>query len=333
MATNCKYILDIKKVKPADIILIYTKGGNGIIIRAATGGDFSHAALCIGHSSCIHANSDGVHSDNLQRRLFDNASDVIILRYISQLPTNKIIDICNHSRELIGTQYGVAEAILSVSPFHTDLKRNRQFCSKLIAECYSHAKIPIVEDSNSCTPETLQNSLMLKQVEDVVRLATQEEVEFAATKSPLRIQTDATNYIFEKIRKLTNTDLQTFDQMYQYLQANPDYDSDFAKIIAGSGYLDFWQLEQTNCPYKFDADLWISMQPDILQLLDDVKKMYEIAWQSQQSIINTDKAIEDLNSGYNLKVFSQQLELNKNLTNMFRAIEETCLKIVSILKE
>jgi hypothetical protein len=53
-------VIDVSKLLPGDIVLSTGKNKVSWMIRAVTGGDYSHAALHVGHGIAVEANDPGV---------------------------------------------------------------------------------------------------------------------------------------------------------------------------------------------------------------------------------------------------------------------------------
>ena len=76
------YILDMKKLKSGDIILSAQISAVSKAVCLATKSDFSHAILYVGYGSFIHSDSLGVHSNNIQRLLFEKEKYVEVFRLL-----------------------------------------------------------------------------------------------------------------------------------------------------------------------------------------------------------------------------------------------------------
>src|SRR5690349_10735446 len=105
------YKIDIEKIEAGDIILTRSASRESMLIRQISKCDYSHALLYVGVGSCIESDGLGVQSQNLQRLLFENSNDAIVLR----LRENKfsISGAIVFARQKIGTEYSTSEAKLA----------------------------------------------------------------------------------------------------------------------------------------------------------------------------------------------------------------------------
>lgn len=249
------FILDADRLRVGDIILtsaptLLSKG-----IRAATGGSFSHAMLYVADHSYIHSDGDGVHSGNTQRRLFSALGDATVLRLRN--PDASVVKCaCAYARTQVGKQYSKMEAVRS-RKFRDAAEQledsNRQFCSRLAAQAYSVAGVPLVPNADFCYPSDFATSQLLQVVAAPLRQAHAAEVEFAQSESPIERQTRATNFILNEVRKLSGRDIQTFEQLPDFLIQKPQHDAAFCEIVKASGYLDFWKEDVLRNPWRYDA--------------------------------------------------------------------------------
>lgn len=249
------FILDTDRLRIGDIILtadqtLLSKG-----IRAATGGSFSHAMLYVADHSYIHSDGDGVHSGNTQRRLFSALGDAAVLRL--RTPDASAVErACVYARTQVGKQYSKAEAVRSrkfrdVADQLED--SNRQFCSRLVAQAYSFAGVPLVPNADYCYPSDFASSQLLLAVAAPLRQARAAEIKFAQSENPIERQTRATNFILDEVRKLSGLDIQTFEQLPEFLIQNPQHDAAVCEIVKASGYLDLWKEDVLRNPWRYDA--------------------------------------------------------------------------------
>ena len=249
------FILDTDRLRIGDIILtadhtLLSKG-----IRAATGGSFSHAMLYVADHSYIHSDSHGVHSGNTQRRLFSALGDAAVLR-LRTLDASAVKRACVYARTQIGKQYSKAEAVRS-RKFRDAAEQledsNRQFCSRLVAQAYSFAGVPLVPSANYCYASDFATSQLLEAIAAPLRQARAAEIELAQSESPIDRQARATNFILDEVRKLSGRDIQTFEQLPHFLIQNPEHDAAVCGIVKSSGYLDFWKEDVLRNPWRYDA--------------------------------------------------------------------------------
>lgn len=159
-----------------DIILTTTSRFISGVIRTVTNSDISHAMLYVQHCSIIHADSEGVHSENTQRIFLDPDLAVYVLRLRNDLSPQTARHICDDVRSKVGTEYNKVEAIRSPVGWGKTYTA-RQFCSRLIAQSYEKFGHPLVKNANYCTPEDLLKSQDLIQVKNPTVEVTAEEID------------------------------------------------------------------------------------------------------------------------------------------------------------
>lgn len=301
---DTKYILDMNMLQKGDIILSTQKHPISKSIKLATKSSISHAIIYVGNGSYIHADGDGVHANNIQRLLFNKKSYVKVLR-VKNIDKKIIEEACIFSRNEIGKQYSIKDAINTINPLSKNSYTNRQFCSRLVAQAYSYADIALVKNSDYCSPQELEDSDLTELIPNCLREALESEIEFASTESPLEKQTKITNEIFKKSRKIIGKDLQTYEQLTQCIIDNPKYDAEITKIIENSGYLFLWQIETQDNPWRYNIDEFIKLPLSKDKLLNFARKELESA--------------EDLKHNY-LLMYNLFLEIFQNTQLQFSVI-------------
>ena len=249
------FILDADRLRVGDIILTADQTLRSKGIRVATGGSFSHAMLYVADHSYIHSDGDGVHSGNTQRRLFSALGEAVVLRLRNPDPS-AVERACVYARTQVGKQYSKTEAVRS-RKFRDAAEQvedsNRQFCSRLVAQAYLVAGVPLVPNADYCYPSDFAASQLLQAVAAPLRQARAAEIEFAHSERPIERQTRATNFILDEVRKLSGRDIQTFEQLPHFLVQNPKHDAAVCEIVKASGYLDFWKEDVLRNPWRYVA--------------------------------------------------------------------------------
>lgn len=263
------YIIPISELEKGDILLTCENSATSKVVRKSTGSDFSHAILYVGSGSYIHSDANGVHSGNLQRLLFDAPENVTVLRGRCNLDT--LNQVCMFARSKIGTRYSVKSAINAKLKASKKENENRQFCSRLVAQAYEYAGIKLVENASFCTPQEILESQIIKEVLVKVRKATEEEVDFAISENPIEMQSSITNEILSRVRKLTSQDIQTLEQITQYVIDNPVHDQEVSNIYRESGYLTMWEYETTKNPWRYDGRIFINLPLPASELIEMAK--------------------------------------------------------------
>lgn len=274
------YIIEIDKLQTGDIFLTTQKHIVSKAINAFTSSDYSHAMLYVGNGSYIHSNGDGVHAGNVQRLLFNDEKYIQVLRLKENIDRKLIDAACAFARNEVGKQYSVKDAINTKNPFSKKSETNRQFCSRLVAQSFESVGLKLVNNSSYCAPQELHDSEFTVRVSGCVRKATDAEIEFANTENPLENQANITNSIFTRSRSVTGQDIQTFEQLSNYLLENNQHDGQITNIIKESGYLFMWQKDLNANPWRYNQELFMSLPLS-------KEKLNEIAAAELKSAINS----------------------------------------------
>ncbi|MFB8915682.1 hypothetical protein QT199_017740, partial [Xanthomonas phaseoli pv. phaseoli] len=98
------FVIDTGITKIGDIILTSEYALGSKSIRAVTLGDYSHAMINVGISSYIHAVKDkGVEVANPQRKGYDRADRVVVLRYQG----DNQVEVATRAAEFVRGQVGM----------------------------------------------------------------------------------------------------------------------------------------------------------------------------------------------------------------------------------
>lgn len=253
------YIIEIAKLQVGDIFLTTEKHLISKAIKTFTSSNYSHAMLYVGDGSYIHSDRDGVHAGNVQRLLFKKMKYIQVLR-LKECVDRKLIDnACAFARNEVGKQYSILNAIGTKIPLLRLSETKRQFCSRLVAQSYESAGLNLVKNSSYCSPQEFDSSEFTMRIFDCIRKATDDEIKFAKTESPLENQTKITNSIFTKVRIVTGQDIQTFEQLVNYLIKNNQHDAKITDLIKKSGYFHMWQHEVNANSWRYDKELFMSL--------------------------------------------------------------------------
>lgn len=256
-----EYILDTAKMKVGDIILQSGTSKFSWWIKKGTKSDYSHALLYIGNSA-IHALTSGVYSTNPQRIIVDNPKNIKILRFKEPLSEKSINILVTYARNLSGSLYNKAEAI--ISPVFNKSKKNAtssgQYCSRLVAQAYLQAGITIVKNSDYCTPEDINKSESLIEVKECLKEATTQDIDFVKTDDPILENQKRTFIWLNKSRELfkeQNINIQTIGDVDQGLMSVPELDTEVCKHMLSSKYLEHYSFDKEVNPYRYDLDLFL----------------------------------------------------------------------------
>lgn len=243
-----KYLLDLKKLEPADIVL---ESGNtklvSDLIKKVTNSHYSHAMLYIDHS-INHATSDGgVYSKNPQRILVDDPTDLKVLRLRDRIPLMAKQQICKESSYLIGSLYGKREAALAIKNTNKPAKSRKQFCSRMVAQCYAKYGINIVNNPDYCTPEDINSSNILVEVEDCIREANEHDLIIFERRDPnIELQEETYKWLDKSrvVFKNIGIEIQTINDITAHLANDRKYDNKIVKLINETKYCDLYNVDR-----------------------------------------------------------------------------------------
>ena len=248
------YIFDLSKLRAGDILLINTSERFSKIMLENVGSPYHHAMFYVGDSSMIHSDKGpGVQSVNILRRYFEKDDAAIALRPKRNVSDRIIHAAIDHARNKIGIEYSDKEALRTIKE-HTaeDFEENRQFCTRFVAQVFASAGLKLVEDPDYCSPFDLENSQYLDVVTGVLKEANEKELEYAMEKNTvLEKQIGITNEVLSKSRAVSNEDIQTIEQLSDYMEAHPDKDEQISLILEESGYLEMWKWEREKNPFHY----------------------------------------------------------------------------------
>lgn len=259
------YIFDINKLRPGDIILQrFDDDPNSDRIREETGSLYSHAMLYLGQSSIIEA-GEIVETNNLVRILIDDPKTVCVKRLKPEYYSEElIIDTLVYAREFFGTEYSVKEALRALKKPESAIEPNRQICTRLVAQSFAKARLPIVENSDYCTTKDIEDCVFLCDLEDYLKEAKQEDIDFAESYNVLQDQTESTKDALKKASALLNEDVQTIEQLSNMACKYPQKAKELCDIVRESGYLDLWKLEKKTNPHEYNTELFFEKYKDHL---------------------------------------------------------------------
>lgn len=307
------YIFEMDLLKAGDILLTAQVGAISKAVRIATSSKFSHAILYVGDGSFIHSDGQGVHSNNIQRLLFENESHAEVCRVLDANYVNKAVMF---ARSQIGISYSVKEAARTKNPLYKGEKLNRQFCSRLVAQSYEYAGLKLVDNSDYCTPKDLQKSPYTNTIRGCLRLAAEQEIAFAKSDSPIQRQTEITNLILKVVRELTGSDIQSFEDLDQFVIDNPKHDKEITSIITKSGYLTMFDHELTQNPWRYDGQLFLTLDIDKSYKRERAKFELESAKNQAQLYSHNYLMCQNVRGRLPLRYFEMKMDLYKKLINL-----------------
>ena len=313
-----KYILDTSLLEKGDIILTSIGELPSAGIRKITKSDYSHAILYVGGSSYIHSDLKGVHADNPQRLLFDSPDRATVLRIVHPEKEAVVESAIIYARRMVGTQYSKKEAAGSVVPkLRSDLK-NRQFCSRLVAQSFEEAGIHLVATPAYCTPQEIHESQLLVEVLGCVRIASAAECRFAEQSNPLEKQKEITNQFFSEIRKLSGQDIQQHEQLAQYAVDHPEHDSKIVNALIASGYLDIWKMDVEINPWRYELEEFLNRDIPREELLSSAQGEIQSASRMIAQFQSQHEQYQQLHSRFQRRYFQHECDLYELLVNLHK---------------
>lgn len=305
------FILDIQKLKEGDVFLTAQHGFVSKAVRSFTNSEYSHAILCVGHGSYIHSDSQGVHSANIQRLIFEKPNNVKILRPNDQKCVKSAV---MYARSQVGKAYSVRDAIRTKTG-NQSKPENKQFCSRLVAESFEYAGVHIVENSLYCTPEDINRSPAFAEINGMVREASQEELDFASAPNPIQRQTEITNFILSEARRITNKDIQSMEELSLFVVANPKYSDAIVKVYRDTDYLTMWEYEVLKNPWRYDERIFMTLSVG----REEKRRMAEFEAESAKDQLmlysNNYTAYQNLSINGMSSYIAMNMELYKKLIN------------------
>lgn len=250
------YRILVDRLQPGDILLSSENSLTSKTIRKSTRSKYSHAMLYASYACYIHADRNGVHTGNPIRLLFEQKKDFLVLR-VKDL--QKAAKACYFARNQIGMEYSVKEAIKSKIPTPIKSTKNRQFCSRLIAQSYAFSGLNIVSNPNYCTPQELIKSPAVHVVDNCLIEADDHEMQALESLTFHDRVAECQNLFFKNVRNLTENDIQTFDQLLDFLECNRQFDFELTKIYINSGYESIYDGMYDNHEFLLDGNAFLEL--------------------------------------------------------------------------
>ncbi|KFB88102.1 hypothetical protein CR62_06320 [Serratia grimesii] len=308
------YLIDYRELEVGDIILTGSKSMAGIAVKIFTLSRFSHAMVWAG-GTLIHSDGGGVYSKNPQRMLFSKKSNVKVLRMKRKLTPSQKEIISNHARLLVGTAYSTVEAALVVVPLKLPLSE-RQFCSRLVAQCYEEAGISLVKNKDFCTPAQFNNPDLFDEVTGAVRLATQNEIDFTKSRDVnLETQTDTIKMLTE-LRVIYGKKIQTINDVFSLVLKKTEVDESVTQIALRNGYFDHAEVDMEVNPWRYNEQDFIERASKYeIPINELATEVYNIGNSSASVHENELKKLQQALNLYNLNFIHHHIILYKKLVN------------------
>lgn len=319
------FILNHEKLQPGDIILERGYGRHSDIISKQTGSHYSHAMINVENTIIEATMAGGVFSRVPNRSVVRAITDFKVLR-LAEYPGKEKIDIlCTQARYRVGSQYSVAEAILVkglkfTQQFFEDSRK--QFCSRLVAQCYQDAGLELVSNAQFCSPADIEQSELLQTIPGMVRLASEHEIKHAhRPSSHLKHTQDTNNFvkaalkIFARhnIKEVGTSDgevrITTLSDISNALYINkntPGLDIELTKAMYKSGYLNHVDNDKKGNPFRYDYNQFHAFLEQFRNedkisktLLTELKKEYDSCLPRLAEYLRCKETLE-----FNMKFFN-----------------------------
>lgn len=271
-----KFILDISKLQPGDIILERLTDRVADKISRLGHTQHTHAMLYVTTSSVIEAMDDIVISNNPAREIFKDPDHVSVLRVKPEYACNVSLDtVVAYARQRVGNQYSIDEAKRIINqPPETAIERDRQTCTRLVAKAYEEGGLKIVENTNYCVPQEILESDKMFVVEDTLKEATEEDIAFIESKNILKDQHSAFVKMFARSREILGESfVQDESSLNKGVSLHPEKAHEIAEAIKESGYLNLITNDKKLHPWDYASEQFIKYYRDksfmaALQLVD-----------------------------------------------------------------
>lgn len=310
------YVLNIHDLKPGDIILVRDDSELSVQVQEATSSEYSHAMLYVGTSSVIDSSSNGVHSSNIGRHFFQAENDVKVLRPDDQCSQSEISQAIEYARSKIGTDYSFREAHHVTRLTSEDARLpNRQICTRLVAQAYQYAGVDLVDNADYCSPADIDRSGRLTEVQKVAIVAPDGIEQRAMQSDLLERQANITNSILQQARTIAKEDIQTFDQLAEWLVTHPEHDAVITSIVENSGYLSLWEENRNSTPWLYDVNAFVSHY-DAQDRVFIAELLTRTEPEMRTRFVTTLTTCTALHQHYSLRFFEILICLNTTLINL-----------------
>ncbi len=372
--TGPHFILNHDLLQSGDIILERGYERHSEIICKQTGSRYSHAMIYVGGTIIEATLNGGVFSRIPNRSTVRDIIDFRVMRLKEKPDSETINTITSHALYLVGSKYSVTEAVLVKGPeFTKAFKENsrKQFCSRLVAQCYQKAGINLVSNINFCSPADIENStLLMQEVTGMVRIASEEEVKHAQAISPHQSHTknvvnfvDMALNIFKDhgIKSVGTADdeveITTLNDISRAVFENknsPGLDAEITEAMHSSGYLDHIEMDRKVNPYRYDFErfksrieydadeheIFIRLRGEINREADVVNRRLESYVNGKNNQVYGMKFLEAefsiakgmLQGLYERVVIIEKYSAEKKTTHGYKKVNDKCIEILTQIK-
>ena len=336
-----RFVLDMSKLKDGDVIVEHGYSTYSPIIEEVTKCYYTHAMIYL-EGTIIEATSDGgVFSRVPNRIAVPFKKDLVVLRLKDSLEPYIMNRITSRARELIGSSYSITEAastqIYKNTPakkinIKTKLKRS-QFCSRLVAQCYSYGGVNIVGNIDYCTPKDIFNSAYLQPVHNVIKEGSPEEIYHANTGElhPKHLKSCVTWVkAAKKILAKHDIEVQTINEIILAVVKlnNTKVDKAVFKAIDDSGYLQDYVDDRIQNEYRYNTLMFLDFYTkQRISIEMEIEKEFGI-YKTRE--INF-KSFKDMYEKHPLRVIKCHLDLERNLLESIQERLTIVLTVCQVL--
>lgn len=165
------YALNLKVLTPGDIVLTSSPGQPiSEIIKAVTGGKFSHAILIVKLPNGIESTDFGVVRFRLDRFVAREARNVRVLRLKGSAPSDFVNRLVRHADSQMAKEYAEFDVLTALFSRVPRFEKGRFFCSQLVAACYQEAQVSLFAGvkHEKVSPAMLASCDLLEDVENAL---------------------------------------------------------------------------------------------------------------------------------------------------------------------
>lgn len=308
------YVLDATELQPFDIIM--EKGDDlrwSELHNLRYGTPYVHAKLYIGAGSYADINGTVVKFHQVMRTLYRQKDEAVVLRYTTGLSPQEAYKIETFARSEFGKEFHVPKRVNPYEKSEDTNEQNREYCVRLVARSYAEAGIQIVDNVDYCAPKDFFNNPLLKNTGIELREATDGEIAYAQSECVINEQDERIYGLLYKVREITKEDIQTEEQLVNFLLEHPEFDEHIYDAIKDDPYFAMIEQFRKDHPEDYDAHLWIEKYKE--HALETAIGMNYVAGKNKEDPYMTQyKRYEMLQCNHtNIKTFTLFFDLYKQL--------------------
>lgn len=297
-----KWMFDLAALQKGDVLFTRSKVvGTGI--AKATKGRFGHVMLYL-DSMIIHADAKGVWSKNPQRILMNDKSRLTAYRLKKNLSEDFLNKIEFYARSRVGSLYSIPQAVKSLQkrPKRAADRYllDRQFCSRLVAQCFAAVDVSLVADVDFCTPNEIAESPLLQEVPCAVVQAKPADVAFYKTPDfNMEIQVETYRWL-NQVRALAEKHqlrpIYAQSDVAQWILDYPKFDSEVCSYIENTKYIALNDVDKRRNPWRYNSQLMLEI------LMNSPSPEEALAFERRLNKLNLDRIIgEQLKAIHNAR--------------------------------